>query len=125
MLLKDKFYKLIKETRLDANNAVYLVSLLPNADVYRGHFPQKPVCPGVCNIELIRECAEMLSGRDLYMKYIKQCRLTAVATPSTCPLLDVSVSLTANEDGQSYLVVARIYNDVTSYMELKGEFSVK
>ena len=61
MLLKDKYYKIMKETRLDANTGVYLVSLLPQADVYRGHFPQNPVCPGACNIETIRECAEMLS----------------------------------------------------------------
>ena len=123
MLLLNKFYKVIKETRLDQNQAVYLVSILPNADVYRGHFPHKPVCPGVCNIEMIRECAEMFSGRDLALKYIKQCRLTAVATPQVCPLVDVQVQLLPAEGG--YLVQGKIADGDTIYMELKGELSFK
>ncbi len=125
MLLKDKYYKIMKENRLDANNGVYLLSLLPQADVYRGHFPQKPVCPGVCNIETIRECAEMLTGRDLFIKTIKQCRLTAVATPQICPLIDVTVSVARIEGTDSYSVIGKIADAETVYMELKGEFSIK
>lgn len=124
MLLKDKYYKLIKETRLDANTGVFLVSLLPQADVYRGHFPQKPVCPGACNIETLRECAEVLTGRDLKIKTIKQCRLTAVATPLVCPLLDVTVSVARIEGTDSYNVVGKIADAETTYMELKGEFGI-
>ena len=125
MLLKDKYYKLMRENIIDSRNAVYLVSILPNADVYRGHFPHKPVCPGVCNIELIRECAEMLTQKDLFIKTIKQCRLTAVATPQVCPVVDVTVNVAANADDSSYLVVAKIADAETVFMELKGEFTVK
>ena len=125
MLLKDNYYKLIKENRLDANNGVFLLSLYPQADVYRGHFPQKPVCPGVCNIETIRECAEMLTGYDLFIKTIKQCRLTAVASPQICPLIDVTVSVARIEGTNSYNVIAKIADKETTYMELKGEFEIK
>lgn len=125
MLLKDKYYKVMKETRLDANNGVFLLSLLPQADVYRGHFPQKPVCPGVCNIETIRECAEMLLERDLAITTIKQCRLTAVASPKVCPLVDVTVSVARIEGTDDYNVVAKIADQETSYMELKGTFQLK
>ena len=82
------------------------------------------MCPGVCNIETIRECAEMLTGKKLFMKTIKQCRLTAVATPQVCPLLDVDVMLTPNQDSSAYIIQARIADAETTYMELKGEFSV-
>lgn len=125
MLLKDKYYKVMKETRIDANTAVYLVSILPQADVYRGHFPQKPVCPGVCNIELIRECAEMLVERDLLITTIKQCRLTAVATPLVCPLVDVTVQVARVEGTDSFNVVGKIADRETTYMELKGTFEIK
>jgi len=124
MLLKDKYYTVLKENILNPLHGVYLISLLPNADVYRGHFPHKPVCPGVCNIETIRECAEMLAGKDLMIKTIKQCRLTAVATPKVCPLLDVTVTLTPNQDASAYVVQAKMADAETTYMELKGEFAV-
>ena len=62
--------------------------------------------------------------RHQYMKTIKQCRLTAVATPQVCPLLDVDVMLTPNQDSSAYIIQARIADAETTYMELKGEFSV-
>lgn len=122
MLLKDKFYKVVEETRVDDQNAVYRCELIADCDVYRGHFPEKPVCPGVCNIEMIKECAMMLTGKKLLIKGIKQCRLTAVAAPQVCPVVDVTVYATPIEGG--YQVVARIADETQSYMEYKGEMAV-
>lgn len=122
MLLKDKFFTVLHEEKITSNDAVYLCELKGDCDVYRGHFPGKPVSPGVCNIEMIRECAEMLSGHDLRISTIKQCRLTAVASPSICPKVDVKVSVAAIEGTSSYNVVATIADAERSYMELKGTF---
>ena len=122
MLLKDKFYKVLSETRQDEQNAVYLCQLLPDCDVYRGHFPHKPVSPGVCNIEMIKECAMMLTGKSLKIKGIKQCRLTAIASPTVCPEVKVTISVSATDDG--YIVVANIANETQSFMDYKGEMTV-
>lgn len=123
MLLKDKFYKVVEETRVDDQNAVYRCELVADCDVYRGHFPEKPVCPGVCNIEMIKECTMMFTGKKLLIKGIKQCRLTAVAAPQVCPVVDVTVCATPIEGG-GYQVVARIADETQSYMEYKGEMAV-
>jgi len=120
MLLKDKFFEVLHEERITANDAVYLCELKSDCSVYAGHFPGKPVSPGVCNIEMIRECAEMLTGHDLKINTIKQCRLTAVASPTVCPKVDVKVNVAAIEGTQSYNVVATIADAERSYMELKG-----
>ena len=125
MLLKDKFFTVLHEERLSANEAIFLCELKPDCDVYRGHFPGKPVSPGVCNIEMIRECAEMLVGEDLQIDTIKQCRLTAVASPSVCPKVDVSVTVARLEGTRNYNVVAMIRDAEQSYMELKGTFVIK
>ncbi|MBO7378310.1 MAG: beta-hydroxyacyl-ACP dehydratase [Bacteroidales bacterium] len=125
MLLKDKFFTVLHEERLSANEAIFLCELKPDCDVYRGHFPGKPVSPGVCNIEMIRECTEMLVGEDLQIDTIKQCRMTAVASPSVCPKVDVSVSVARLEGTQNYNVVAMIRDAGQSYMELKGTFVIK
>lgn len=122
MLLKDKFYKVLGENKTDGNNAVFHCALLADCDVYRGHFPHKPVSPGVCNIEMIKECVMLLTGKKLVIKTIKQCRLTAVASPAVCPEVDVTVAVTPCEGG--YNVVARIADAQTSYMEYKGEMAL-
>lgn len=120
MLLKDKFFTVLHEEKITANDAVYLCELKADCDVYRGHFPGKPVSPGVCNIEMIRECAEMLVGMDLKIDTIKQCRLTAVASPTVCPKVDVKVNAALIEGTNNYNVVASIADAERSYMELKG-----
>ena len=125
MLLKDKFFTVLHEERMTANDAVFLCELKPDCDVYRGHFPDKPVSPGVCNIEMIRECAEMLVGQDLLIDTIKQCRLTAVASPAICPKVDVKVGVAQIEGTDTYNVVATIADAETSYMEMKATLKVK
>lgn len=122
MLLQDKFYKVINVDKTDDQHAVFHCVLLADCDVYRGHFPGKPVSPGVCNIELIKECVMMLTGQKLTINGIKQCRLTAVATPQVCPEIDVTVAVTPVEGG--YAVVASIADADQSYMEYKGDMAV-
>lgn len=121
MLLKDKFYKVINEEK-NGTTGKYTVSILPDCNVYDGHFPGDPVCPGVCNIETIKECAMMLTGKDLRIKAIKQCRLTAIATPAVCPEVIITINAAQNADG-SYLVIANISDDKQSYMDFKGTLS--
>lgn len=122
MLLKDKFYKVLSENRTDQQHAVFHCQLLADCDVYRGHFPHKPVSPGVCNIGMIKECVMMLTGQQLVISGIKQCRLTAIASPEICPEVDVTVAVTPVAEG--YSVVANISDAQNSYMDYKGEMSL-
>ena len=119
MLLENKFYRILYEERGEGLSAKYHVVILPEFDVYNGHFPGDPVCPGVCNIETIKECAILLSGEQLRYSTIKQCRLTALATPTVCPEVDVQVSLSPSVEG--YSVQASIADDKQTYMILKGQ----
>lgn len=120
MLLENKFYRVLSEKRHeDGLGALYHVAILPECNVYDGHFPGDPVCPGVCNIETVKECAILLTGENLRYTSIKQCRLTALATPVVCPEVDVDVELTQNADG--YAVQATIADARQTYIILKGQ----
>ena len=119
MLLENKFYKVLSEERGEGLSAKYHEAILPECNVYDGHFPGDPVCPGVCNIETIKECAILLCGEQLRYSTIKQCRLTALATPTVCPEVDVQVTLTPA--GDSYSVQATIADAKQTYMILKGQ----
>ncbi len=121
MRLENDYYKVTGVTSGDTET-VFHIALLPDCDVYRGHFPGNPVCPGVCNIELIRQCAAKVAGKRLLISSIKQCRLTAVASPSVCPALDVTVSLSPS--GEGYDVTARIADSERIYMDYKGKMTV-
>lgn len=118
MLLENRFYRLMASGQ-DGMSGTYKVAILEDCDVYEGHFPGDPVCPGVCNIETIKECAIRLLGRDVRIRTIKQCRLTAVATPTVCPEVTITVCATPVADN-AFNVVASVKDDNRIYMEFKG-----
>lgn len=119
MLLENKFYRVLSEDRESELSSRFHLAILPECDVYDGHFPNEPVCPGVCNIETIKECCMLLCGESLRYSTIKQCRLTALATPYVCPEIDVTINLTPC--GNGYAVQAAVSDDKQTYMLLKGQ----
>lgn len=124
MLLENNFYKVLGVTAsTDGSHGVFHLALLPDCDVYRGHFPGHPVCPGVFNIETIKECAMHLCRCQLAMPVVKQCRFTAVASPAICPEVDLDITLSPISPG-TYGVSASIADVGRVYVEFKGEMTV-
>ena len=118
MLIKN--YYTILDRCTDSSAEVFRVSLNKDCDVYRGHFPEKPVCPGVCNLQMIVECASLVAGAGLRIGSIKQCRLTTLVTPVDYPVVEVSVTLLPSDDG-SYHLEAAIGQAADVYLSLKAE----
>ena len=121
MLLENKYYKIVDRYG-EGLNAVFRIVLLPDCDVYRGHFPGNPICPGVCNIQIIKECVMQFTGEKLLIGTIKQCRMTAVASPVVCP--EVNVTITVLPIDRGFTVTAAITDTERTYMEYKGDLIV-
>lgn len=123
MRLRDTYYK-EWSAHYGADTASFHVELLPDCDVYRGHFPGHPVCPGVCNMGMLKECMEEAVGCRLVIDTIKQCRMTAVASPETCSELDILMYI--QRLGEScWAVQAKLVDTERTYMEYKGEMKKK
>lgn len=118
-----EFFRVLDSVALDQEGKGSVrAELCPDCWLYRGHFPGRPVSPGVCNIGMIKGCAEFLSGQKLTYSDIRQCRLTAIASPQVCPVVNVSVTLTPTDGG--YQIQAVIADQQQTYMELKGTVAI-
>lgn len=120
MKFKDNYYRLVG-VRNEGAHSLFSIALLPDCELYRGHFPGDPVCPGVCSIELIRQCAECLEREPLFIHRIKQCRFTVLLSPATYRELTVDLSLSPTGEEKGVLASARIYDERNVYVEFKGE----
>ena len=120
MQFEDDYYRLLGRCG-DETNGAFRIALLSGCGIYRGHFPGHPVCPGVCNMQVIKECAERMTGKRLHIGYIRRCRLTAVATPAVCSVLEVKISLQPTETG--YRITATLADAQRTYMEYKGDLA--
>lgn len=84
------YYEILAE-QLSAGEGSWTVRLSTDADVYRGHFPGRPIAPGACNIEMIRQLASRLMNAECRFSEITQCRFTHLITPNVENPLRVSI----------------------------------
>ena len=113
------YFSIVSE-RIDGSTGVFDVRLNPECEVYEGHFPGEPVSPGVCNIEMLLECAQRVAGFPLRARKINRCRLTTLITPISHPELELHINLTEKEPSL-WVLNAEIGKGDANYMVLKAE----
>jgi len=83
MLIAD-FYKIKENTVRDGVHTAS-ITLNPDNDVFKGHFPGNPVTPGVCMLQIIKELTENRTGCSLFMKKTSNVKFMAVINPEKNP----------------------------------------
>ena len=121
MLIKD-YYTINEVITREDGVILFQISLRPDCQVYQGHFPGEPVSPGVCNIQMVKECAEQVAGKPLFLANLQQCRLTTLVTPVQHPQVEVMIHL--EEKGEAYKLKATIGKGEEVYLDLKAELAV-
>jgi 3-hydroxyacyl-[acyl-carrier-protein] dehydratase len=119
MLISDLYtYKVISH----ADHAIEaIVSVNRESSVYRGHFPQIAVTPGVCQVLMIKEILQEEINTPLRIAEAKQIKFTAVHQPDLAREINVRISY--SEEGQRIVVDGLLFTGETRYLKFKGEFS--
>ena len=120
MLIKD-YYTIENVLKQDDGIVRFDISLNADCSVYEGHFPGEPVSPGVCNIQMVKECTEQVAGKSLFLNNLQQCRLTTLVTPLAHPQVEVKILL--EEKGEAYRLKATIGKNEDVYLDLKAELT--
>lgn len=115
-MLENRYYKILDINHSDDGSYVCSVHLCEDCDVYRGHFPGNPIAPGVCNIQLIRECVEKILSKKLKIDNIKQIRFLTLVEPTENNLYIVSLHIDFSDKID---VVADIKSDKSECLTLK------
>ncbi len=69
----------------------------PEMQAFKGHFPGRPLLPGVMQIEMVRATAEKAFGKNYEISSIRKARFTGECLPGD--EITVSVTLEAGGDG--------------------------
>lgn len=79
-MLKD-FYTLNTLQQIAANT--YLCTLTLNAEhpIFKGHFPNNPVTPGVCMMQIVKNLTEQITGHQLQLTPDAQCKIYGAHQP--------------------------------------------
>lgn len=117
MLFKD-FYTI---TDIKDNSGSYTIEVRLNADheVYNGHFPEQPVVPGVCIMQLVKECVEQIKNQELAYSQVQSCKFISVVNPKIDNTLEVVLML-ANEEDNSIKLQADILQKSQQITKIKA-----
>ncbi|MDR2473216.1 MAG: hypothetical protein LBD53_06575 [Tannerella sp.] len=113
------FSKIVSFERSD-RQAVFDIILLPECDIYRGHFPDFPVAPGVFNLRLLRECVEILAGMPMKFFEICKCRFNAFIKMNAAKRVRLKISYVVVGDAYHLLATLEDFHDNTNYMDFTG-----
>tara|TARA_B110000908_G_C9914677_1_gene296911 strand:+ start:122 stop:493 length:372 start_codon:yes stop_codon:yes gene_type:complete len=67
--------------------------------VFKGHFPDNPVMPGVCMMQIIKEITEKIVDKTLFMQSASNIKFMAIINPFVTPELELQLDIIETEGG--------------------------
>jgi len=92
-MILEGFYEVLN-TALAGDDAVTTLKVNKDHEIYKGHFPNRPVTPGVVLMQLFKEEAERIFDKDLQLVRAENVKFTAVFDPSHDSGLSLESNLT-------------------------------
>ncbi len=92
MSLKN-YYTILGED-IKGQQASFLIKLNAAHEIFKGHFPDFPLLPGVVQIELLKELMERSIGKTLELKEAKNIKYLGMINPKEQQQLKVNIAWT-------------------------------
>jgi 3-hydroxyacyl-[acyl-carrier-protein] dehydratase len=118
MLLNNLYHILDQKTDLSSIRATVVF----NADhaVFKGHFPGRPVVPGVCMIQAIREMMEDILETSLRIVAADNIKFLNMIDPSEKK--SVTVDIYYKTDQNNFEITATLQHQATIFFKFQGIF---
>ncbi len=87
-------YYTILNKDIKGQQASYLIELNAAHEIFKGHFPDFPLLPGVVQIELLKDLLERSIGETLELKEAKNIKYLGMIDPKEQQQLKVNIAWT-------------------------------
>lgn len=88
--------------------------------IFLGHFPGKPMLPGVYIIQMATDYASILTGKNLVVKSIKRCRYFMPVSPELGAEYNIVCSVVGT-DNDAYLMEFALLAGQTPVAQIKAQ----
>ncbi|WP_298474468.1 3-hydroxyacyl-ACP dehydratase [uncultured Maribacter sp.] len=87
----------IEDFVTDDNTINATIKIYKEHDVFKGHFPNNPVMPGVCMIQIIKELTEKATEKQLFLSVSSNIKFMAIINPEKNDTLQLTLVLKHEE----------------------------
>jgi 3-hydroxyacyl-[acyl-carrier-protein] dehydratase len=120
MKLKDNFFR-IKNSCQTETGFDFNIELNPEHFIYQAHFPENPITPGVCIIQIIKELLIENVQCNLFLKKVHNIKFLNVINPLENKEVTFSISI-ITEDNDTHKISAVVRNAEKIFAKLSMLF---
>lgn len=88
--------------------------------IFEGHFPEQPIVPGVCMLQLIKEVLEKAEERELTLENATNIKFISLIDPNQFPAVELSIKIVSQEDGLK--IRASLFEKNQIFFKFNGRF---
>ncbi len=92
-MLIPNLYTIKKSEKVDDSNFKVQIELNSNHEIFEGHFPNNPITPGVCMMQIIKELTEIIVSKDLFLSKVSNVKFMATINPFKQAVLDLNLTI--------------------------------
>jgi 3-hydroxyacyl-[acyl-carrier-protein] dehydratase len=119
-MLKDDFFTI---SFLQKENNSFKIMLELNAmhKIFEGHFPGKPVVPGACMLQIVKEVTEIILHKKIQLLRADTLKFLQLINPHECSVLQMGLTCSLPEDGIAN-ISANLSNGSSICFKFSGSF---
>lgn len=118
-MLKNNLYKIISTEKLTETATQFVITVNENHPIFNGHFPEQPIMPGVCQIQILIELARQMWGENLDLKTASNVKFLAMLDPRTIKKVSVKMELKEQLEN-TYRLNCQIFSDEFTFLKFRG-----
>ncbi|MDL2262298.1 beta-hydroxyacyl-ACP dehydratase [Bacteroidales bacterium OttesenSCG-928-I21] len=116
-MFKDNFFSIISRSET-TNSTTFVVEFNAEHEIYKAHFPNNPITPGVCIIQVIKELFSDLKQKKFFIKQVKSVKFTSPINPLVTPKVSYQLDIEDTDEENSYHIKAITYADNTIFSKV-------
>lgn len=111
------FYSILENKTIE-NKTLFTLQLNKHHEIFKGHFPDKPVTPGVVQLEILQELLQQILNETVVLNQLSSCKYTSILDPNIHPLVQMEVQINPLETG--WKVTAVLYFEATQFTKISA-----
>ncbi len=92
-------------------------------DIFKGHFPENPILPGVCCIQIIKEILALELHNEIILTRASSIKYLSFINPNVHGSVNFAIEFMGKENEHISCSVS-VYSESITFCRFKGEFMI-
>ncbi|WP_179412194.1 hypothetical protein HDF19_02860 [Mucilaginibacter sp. E4BP6] len=98
------------------------IKLNPLHPIFKGHFPDNPILPGVCMMQMVKEVAEAYINKKIKLVLGQDLKFLSVINPEENTIIQIELKI--NIEGEEIRIGAQLLDNANVFFKFKGTFEL-